>query len=64
MSRIVLLDVQVNKYDLAMLNELREKYKKNQKTQYVGVRVEKVSKEAILTVAFNVSLFNEEMGTD
>lgn len=30
----------------------------------MGVRVERVSKEAILTIAFNVSVFNELMGTD
>lgn len=38
--------------------------KANQKVQYVGVRVEKVSKNAVLTIAFNVSVFNELMGTD
>ena len=63
-SRIVTIEVIVEKYDINALNALKDQLLKNQKKQYLGVRVERVSRDAKIVLVFNVSLFNEEMGIE
>ncbi len=63
-SRNYIIGVEVLKYDPSKLKGLKDLLNKNKKNQYVGVRVERVSNDAILTLAFNVSLFNEKMGIE
>ena len=61
-KRTAEIEVLVERFNHKLLKALKDKLLKNQKKKYVGVRVEQVSREARITVVFNVSMFNEEMG--
>ena len=49
---------------MELLSAIKDKLLKTQKKLYIGVRVEKVSRDARITLGFNVSLFNNEKGID
>jgi hypothetical protein len=57
-SRVYDFEVVVEKFNIASLQKMKDKLKQKQKIQYASVEVNGISDKAILTLAFNVSLFN------